>query len=199
REARYEKPDVDQVRRIDGQAPLSPAEFGWRHDRRAGEGDPRPRRTRRAALAGLDDPRAEPQLRSAIKALRHGRPERGAVTGEVEIARQRVARLDLDPLGRELARLRGAAAREIEDAVALLHPEGRDGHQRAGARMPLEAGLPLFAGLGPEGIADTAVGIFVAPRDRQEAFGVTYKGRNPGADVADNPGSEGRRIILVPR
>src|SRR5690606_31629890 len=192
---------------------------GERVDRRARRGDDRPDVALRDALAAVDDAAAEAQLRFARKAEGLGRPERRgvarhiveagdgfglelgiAVVGEqFEIAGQRVARLDLETLGVEDARLAGRTAGAVQDAVTLLDLESVGRNQRVRGRLPLHARLILRAGLWPVGRDRSAVDILNRTCDRQEAFGIAEEGREARADLSDDAGAAGGGIVLLAR
>src|SRR3546814_17811277 len=78
---------------------------------------------------------------------------------QLEMAGQRVARLDLEALGVQFARLAGRVAGAVQDAVTLLDLESGCRDQRVRGRLPLHARLILRAGLWPVGRDRSAVDI----------------------------------------
>src|SRR3546814_18998895 len=71
---------VEQVRGVEGEAPVVPADLGQRVDRRARRRDDRPDIARRDALAAVADAGAEAPLRFVRKPAGFGRPERSRVS-----------------------------------------------------------------------------------------------------------------------
>src|SRR5689334_1188267 len=109
-----------------------------------------------------------------------------------------MARLEFDTPCRQLAGLGNGVVGKIEDTVAFLDVEAGDRYQGGSERLPLHSGLVLCARLRCKWRALDAAGTAQPARDRQEALGVAEEGGEPRADFADDPGAEGRGIVLLP-
>ncbi len=110
-----------------------------------------------------------------------------------------MACLDLEALGRQLARLGRGIGGQIQDAVAFLDVEAGDGDQRAGSRLPFDADLILRAGHRAIRRDGSAAGGLDVTRHRQEAFGIAEEGRETRADFADDARAERGCVVLLTR